>query len=101
MQSLTLLSIFLPGLYLASGIFIDFHLTTSDPNHLTLECISSETGVVDRDATIFLFNGQSPTPIGSVFSGGTFDITPTNEALFRCTSGDGMEQSAFVAIAGK
>ena len=81
--------------------FIDFRLATStEPNHLTLECVSSVTGDVDRQATIFFFspNGDRDEPTGSVSSGGVFVVTPMNEAFLRCTSGD--EQSEFVAIAG-
>ena len=100
--SFTMLMISLPGLHLASGVFIDFQLATSDPNHLTLECVSSVTGDVDREATIFFFNSPNADRlIGSIFSGGIFDVTPVNEAFLRCTSGDGREQSDFVAIAGK
>ena len=86
--------------YFAEGAFIDFHFSSSDPNHLTLECFSSVTGDVDRQATIFLFspNGDRDEPTGRVFSGAIFDVTPMNEAFLRCTSG--VEQSEFVAIAG-
>ena len=96
-----LLLIVLPGLHLASGAYIDFQLTTSDPNHLTLQCFSSRTGTIDHNATIFFFDNPSSSPSGSVFSGGTFTVTPMNEGFFRCTSGDGRDQSGFVAIAGK
>ena len=89
----------LPGLPLASGAFIDFRLTTSDPNHLTLQCFSSLTGDVDRGTTIFLFSSPSADPVGSIISGGTFDITPMNEAFFHCISGRGI--SDFSAISGK
>ena len=86
--------------YFAVGSFIDFQLATSDPNSLTLECVSSVTGDVDPEATIFFFspNGDIDEPTGRVFSGGMFDITPMNEALLRCTSGN--EESEVVAIAG-
>ena len=84
--------------YFAEGAFVDF--TSTEPNHLTLECVSSVTGDVDRQADIFLFspNGDRDEPTGRVFSGGIFDVNPMNEAFLRCTSGD--EQSEFVAIAG-
>ena len=87
----------------ASGVFIDFLLTTGDPNHLTLECYSSDTGDVDNGANIFFFNSPSEgeDPHGNRLSGDTFDITPSNEQFLRCTSSDGTVQSDFVAIAGK
>ena len=88
--------------YFADGAFVDFQLATSTKlNRLTLECVSSVTGDVDRLATVYFFspNGDRDEPTGSVFSGGIFDFTPMNEAFLRCTSGDG-EQSEFVAIAG-
>ena len=87
--------------YFAAGALVDFKLGTStEPNLLTLECVSSVTGDVDPEATIFFFspNGDRNEPTGRIFSGGIFDITPMNEAFLRCTSGD--EQSEFVAIAG-
>lgn len=100
-----LLRVILSGLLLASGVFIDFRLTTHDPNHLTLECFNDATEDIDHAATIFFFNSLNANSnserIGSIFSGGTFNITPRNEAFLRCTSGDGMMQSEFVAIGGK
>ena len=99
MLSFTLLMISFCGQYLAFGAFIDFQLTTSNPNRLTLECISSVTGDVDSDANILFFSSPSASPTGNIFSGGTFNITPINEGFFRCTSI--MDQSDFVAIAGK
>ena len=105
MMSFTLFLITIPGLYLASGALIDFQLTTSDPNHLTLECFSLVTGDVDREATIFFFNSpnadRDSSATWSIPSGGIFDVTPMNETFLRCTSGDGIEQSQFAAIAGK
>ena len=87
--------------YFAEGAFIEFQVAIStEPNRLTLECVSSVTGDVDPEATIFFFspNGDIDEPTGRVFSGGIFVVTPMNEAFLRCTSGD--EQSEFVAIAG-
>lgn len=94
MLSLVLLVIS-SALYVTSGAFIDFHLTTADPNHLTLECFSSTTGDVDLEAII------NSSRTGSILSGSTFDVTPMNEGFLNCTSGNGREQSNFVAIAGK
>lgn len=103
MLSFKLLLIFLSGIRLASGTFIDFQLTTSDPNHLTLQCFSALTEDIDPFATISLFNSAdgNSSATRSIFSGGTLDVTPMNEGFLRCTSGDGMEQSKLVAIAGE
>ena len=101
MLPFTLLLITIPGLRLASGVFIDFRLTTSNPNHLTLECFDSGTGDVDLDAAIYFFSSPSTSPSGSILSGETSDVTPANEALLRCTSSDDRDHSDFVAIAGK
>jgi hypothetical protein len=103
-MSLAVLVLFLASCaYIVSSAFIDFQLTIEDPNHLTLECYSSETGGVDSGAVISFFSSPSPTvqPHMHVRSGATFNITPENEAFLRCNSSDGRSQSPFVAIAGE
>lgn len=86
-----------------SGAFIQFELTTADPNHLILECYSSFTVLLDEGAVIQFFKNasQGADPHANVSSGAVFDVTAENEALLRCTSSDGNFQSDFVAIAGK
>lgn len=94
-------------LCLASGAFVDFQLTTEDPNHLTLECFSAVTGDVDYGSTIEFFStpSEDAQPLGNIViesnSANIFDVTPSNEAFLRCTSSDGSVTSDFVAIAGK
>lgn len=94
-------------LCLASGAFVDFQLTTEDPNHLTLECFSAVTGDVDYGSTIEFFStpSEDAQPLGNIVvesnSANIFDVTPSNEAFLRCTSSDGSVRSDFVAIAGK
>lgn len=104
LQGLLLFLSYLPALYFycAWGAFVDFRLTTEDPNHLTLECYSEVTGDVDDGATIDFFDtpSEGAAPHGNVVD--TFDVTPENESFFRCTSSEGRRvKSDFVAIAGK
>ena len=103
MLSLLVLVSFILNPHFTLAVFIDFLLTTGDPNHLTLECYSSETGDVDNGANIYFFSGPSEGegPHGNRLSGDTFYVTPSNEAFLRCTRSDGIVQPEFVAIAGQ
>ena len=89
-------------LHLTSGGFIQFRLTTADPNHLTLECYNSHTALPDSGAVIQFFKNASEgaEPRGNVSSGAIFNVTTENESFLRCTDSDGV-QSDFVAIAGE
>ena len=81
-----------------SGSFIDYKLTSDDPNNLTLECFSSTTGDVDKGATIYY--SRELNSAGSRLNGSTFVVTPENEGFFHCNTSDA-EHSVFVAIAGE
>ena len=100
MASVQFMGFLLSQVFLVTNAFIDFRLTTEDPNHLTLECYSSVTGDIDDGATIYFFNSQSEGAQWNISSGQTFDVTPGSEGFFLCTDSDGTE-SEFVAIAGE
>ena len=104
MSLLVFMFVLLSVLYIrdASGAIMDFELITNDSNYLTLECYSSLTGDLDRGAIIDFFSSPNEDSHMNTSSGGIFDVTPSNEGFFRCTSShDDDEKSEYVAIAGK
>ena len=104
MSLLVFMFVLLSVLYIrdASGAFMDYILINNDPNYLTLECYSSLTGYLDKGAVIDFFSSPNEDSHMNTSSGGIFNVTPSNEGFFRCTSShDDDKKSDYVAIAGK
>ena len=103
MLSYVLLLGTIPSHCLTSAALFDFELLTDDPNRLTLECYSEETGWPDNDAVIGLYKtaSEGEVPCRNVTSGAVYNVTAETEVFFRCTGSDGSSQPGFSAIAGE